>query len=476
LNPLEWLFGAASFIPHGVCLAWRPDLVAIHAISDLTVAAAYFAIPAVIATFVARRGDLTQGHQRIAWLFAAFITLCGLTHVAGLVTLWAPFYGLQALVKAATAVVSVFTAVAVLPLLPQLIALPSPTALKAEVEARERAVAELEATRASLEQQVAERTEELSLLNRRFEAALDGSPITVFEQDAELRYTWIHNPPPQMDAISFVGLTDRQAFGEAAEPVEALKTAALTSGAAQRAEVPVVGLEAEPLWYDVKTRPIELPDGRPGLISTAADITPQKRQQEHLALVMRELNHRSKNLLAIVQSLARQTAVGLEVPAAFMERLSARLQSLAEAHDLLVAREWRGAELGDVVRSQLKHLVGDSARIRMSGEPVELTPEQAPYVALAVHELGANAAKYGALSNGSGTVEVDWSVSDGESGGGRRLTLEWRESGGPAVQAPERRGFGRQILELLAPKALGGEARLGFGPEGASWRLSMSAP
>jgi two-component sensor histidine kinase len=472
----DWLFGAASFIPHGVCLAWRPELVALHAGSDLLIALSYFVIPAALASFVSQRKDLTQGHQRVAYLFAAFITLCGLTHIGGLITLWQPYYGLQALLKVPTAIVSVVTAIALWPLLPKLVALPSPAVLKAEVEAHKRTMAELDAARRDLESQVAERTRELSIANRRFEAALAGSSVTVIEQDSDLRYTWIYNQPEDMVGTEFVGRTDSEAFGPVAAPIEAVKQAALRTGQPQRAEVPVEQPSGENLWFDLKSQPVELPDGRAGLISTAADITPQKRQQEHLALVMRELNHRSKNLLAVVQSVARQTAVGLDVPTAYMERLGARLQALAEAHDLLVEREWRGAELGDLVRRQLRHLVGEgSDRVRLTGAPVQLSPEQAPYVALALHELGANAAKYGALSNDGGRVDVDWSER-AEPEGGRRLTLEWRESGGPTVTPPERRGFGRQILELLTPKAVGGEARLGFAPEGARWRLSMVTP
>ena len=470
---LDWLFGAATFIPHGVCLAWRPDLVALHAASDLVIAASYFAIPAAIAAFVGRRGDLTQGHQRIAWLFAAFITLCGLTHVAGIVTLWAPLYGLQALIKAATALVSIVTAVALFPLLPKLVALPSPAALKAEVDAHKRTMAELEAARADLEAQVAARTAELRVLNRRFETALSESPVAVFEQDADLRYTWMYNPQMGRSPGDFLGRSDEEVFGPEA-PTFAVKATALASGEAQRAEVAMPQPDGEPLWYDLKTKPVTLPDGRPGLISTAADITPQKRQQAELALLMRELNHRSKNLLAIVQSVARQTAQGLDVPPAYLERLSARLRSLAEAHDTLVARQWRGAAVEELVRGQLRHLVGENdGRVHLHGAPVELKPEQASYVALALHELGANAAKYGALSTDAGRVDVDWRVEpDGE---GRKLTLEWRESGGPPVKAPERRGFGRQILELLAPRALGGEATTSFPSEGLRWSLTMPA-
>jgi PAS domain S-box-containing protein len=475
LNPIEWLFGAASFIPHGVCLAWRRDLVALHAASDLIIAAAYFAIPVVIARFVSLRGDLTQGHQRIAWLFAAFITLCGLTHVAGLVTLWAPLYGAQALIKAATALVSIFTAFALLPLLPQIINLPSPARLKAEVEAHKMTMAELETVKAQLEAQVAERTRELSVLNRRFETALSGSPIAVFEQDSDLRYTWVYNPQLGLSAEDLLGRSDEEVFAGDASPFAAPKRAALEQGAPMRVETPIPVPGGEPLWFDLKTRPVELPDGRPGLISTAADITPQKRQQAELAILMRELNHRSKNLLAIVQSIARQTAAGLAVPAEYLDRLGARLRSLAEAHDALVARQWRGAAVDELVRGQLRHLVGDGdERVRMTGNPVELKPEQASYVALALHELGANAAKYGALSTDAGRVDIDWRVepnADGES----RFMLEWRESGGPTVATPERRGFGRQILELLTPRALGGEASCGFPPDGMRWNLSIPA-
>lgn len=475
MNPVEWLFGAASFIPHGVCLAWRRDLVALHAASDLVIAAAYFAIPVLIARFVSVRGDLTQGHQRLAWLFALFITLCGLTHVAGLVTLWAPLYGAQALIKAATAIVSIFTAFAMLPLLPKIIALPSPARLKAEVEAHKATMAELAVVQAQLEAQVAERTRELSVLNRRFETALSDSPIAVFEQDAELRYTWVYNPQLGLVAEDLLGKTDEEAFQGQAEPFAVVKREALAEGAPKRAETPIGGPGAEPLWYDLKTRPVLLPDGRPGLISTAADITPQKRQQAELALLMRELNHRSKNLLAIVQSIARQTAVGLAVPVEYLDRLGARLRSLAEAHDALVARQWRGAAIDELVRGQLRHLIGENdERVRLNGGPVELKPEQASYVALAVHELGANAAKYGALSTENGRVDVDWRVGP-DAAGESRLTLEWRESGGPTVTTPERRGFGRQILELLTPRALGGEASCRFPPDGMRWSLSIPA-
>ena len=126
---IDYLFGAASFMPHGYCLLWRPDLVAMHAVADVTIAASYFSIPAAIYVFVKKRGDIAFGW--VAWLFVGFIAACGLTHILGLVTLWQPLYGLQGLVKLMTAGISLVTASLLWPLLPKLLALPSPAQLRA---------------------------------------------------------------------------------------------------------------------------------------------------------------------------------------------------------------------------------------------------------------------------------------------------------------------------------------------------------
>ncbi len=164
---LAYLFGAAAFVPHGYCLLWRPDLVAMHAISDGLIALAYFSIPAAIYTFVRRRPDFR--HHRVAGLFILFITLCGVTHVIGVWTLWQPVYGLQGLVKLLTALVSVATAIALWPLIPKLLALPSPALLaekaerlEAEIRRRELVELALRAAYADLERRVAERTHDLA--------------------------------------------------------------------------------------------------------------------------------------------------------------------------------------------------------------------------------------------------------------------------------------------------------------------------
>lgn len=127
---VEYLFGSASYVPHGYCLLWRPDLVAMHAVSDFVIAAAYFSIPVAILYFARKRPTLP--HRWVLWSFGAFIILCGLTHLVGLLTLWHPIYGMQGLVKAVTAIVSLATAIGLWPLLPRLLQTESVEELRTE--------------------------------------------------------------------------------------------------------------------------------------------------------------------------------------------------------------------------------------------------------------------------------------------------------------------------------------------------------
>jgi len=358
---LDWLFGTAQFIPHGVCLLWRPDLVALHVVSDLLIAAAYFAIPVAIYAFVRGRTDLAPEHKRMAIMFSLFIAACGFTHLGSVWTLWQPLYGTHGLVKAGTALVSVITAFGLPPLVPKLIKLPSPSLLQAanakleeEIGAHRLTLGELEAHRRGLEEAIAERTEDLRIVNQRFEAAIANSSVTVFEHDEALRYTWIRNPP-MADESAFLGRTDAEVFPEeAARELQAVKQEALAAEGPVRRVTPIT-LGEDVRWYDWKSERVRLRDGRPGLICAAADITAQKAQQAHLELLMRELNHRSKNLLTIVLGIARQSAAGLDVPQDYLLRLSARLRALAGAHDLLVRHDWRSVDLRAVIEGQLEH-------------------------------------------------------------------------------------------------------------------------
>ena len=188
---------------------------------------------------------------------------------------------------------------------------------------------------------------------------------------------------------------------------------------------------------------------------------------------MRELTHRSKNLLAVVQAMAHQTAASSVDVQAFHRDFEKRLRGLAKSHDLLVRRNWEGAPIDDLVSSQLALLGGtDADRIAIEGAAVTLVPEAAQYLGVALHELATNAAKYGALATPAGKVQVAWQTREGHDRA-QRLVFTWRESGGLAVGPPDGKGFGRVVLEEIVPGMLGGTAAVAFAADGMTWTLDV---
>ncbi len=188
-------------------------------------------------------------------------------------------------------------------------------------------------------------------------------------------------------------------------------------------------------------------------------------------LLVEELNHRVKNTLAILQAIAVQTFRG--ATRAEREKFEGRLGALAEAHNLLSKEKWQGSELQDVMRQVLlPYLIAGPGRIKMFGPKVALTPRLAVVLSMIVHEIATNAAKYGALSNDSGRVTVDWEVLHEE--GGPKLRLIWTEAGGPLVMAPAHRGFGSRMIERIVRDQLGGEASVDFLPSGVVCTLTCA--
>jgi PAS domain S-box-containing protein len=203
-------------------------------------------------------------------------------------------------------------------------------------------------------------------------------------------------------------------------------------------------------------------------VTVVEDITERKGHEEQVQLLMREVNHRAKNMLSLVQAIARQTAA--REPQDFLARFTERIQALAANQDLLVRNEWRGVDVGDLVRAQLAHfgdLVG--ARITVRGEALRLNAAAAQAVGLALHELATNAGKYGALSGDRGCVDVQWRREGGY------FTMGWTECGGPPVTPPQRRGFGTTVMTALAERSVDGKVELGYAPSGLTWRLTCRA-
>jgi two-component sensor histidine kinase len=201
-----------------------------------------------------------------------------------------------------------------------------------------------------------------------------------------------------------------------------------------------------------------------------ARIAPLIRAEKHLHSVLQELTHRSQNLLAIVNGIARQTATSAATLPEFMEGFSARLQTLADAHGLLIEHSWRGVELRALI---LLETGGDypplQNRLIIRGEREIVGPEAAQNLALGLHEMLTNAYRYGALSSPLGSIVIAWQRVKVEN----RVMLEltWIETGGATVSPPERFGFGRSLIERLVPRAIEGTSQLIFAPEGVRWIL-----
>ena len=211
-------------------------------------------------------------------------------------------------------------------------------------------------------------------------------------------------------------------------------------------------------------------NGQPVIQCNIRDITARKRAEEHVQLLIAEVNHRAKNLLAVVQAVAHQTAK-YSVPATFAARLSDRIDGLAASQDLLVKNLWNGVEIAELVEVQLAHfsdLIG--SRVLIDGPRLQLTLAAAQGIGMALHELTTNAAKYGALSNENGQVRIAWQAV--ATAAGPTFWMSWVENGGPTVVPPTRKGFGQIVIGPMAQAAVDGIVEIVFGECGLSWTLT----
>jgi len=204
------------------------------------------------------------------------------------------------------------------------------------------------------------------------------------------------------------------------------------------------------------------------VIGVVRDITQRRTEDEARDGLIAELDHRVKNVLASVQSLAAQSARKTTSLDAFLKTFAGRLEAMASAHTLLTATRWRGAEIGNIAAAELGGLAPGQAR--WSGPEIVLNPRAANALTLALHELATNAVKFGALSAETGRVEVKWTA---RPEGGFELT--WTERDGPPVAQPTRRGFGATLLERVTGRELGGDARIDFAPAGVRATISADA-
>lgn len=232
------------------------------------------------------------------------------------------------------------------------------------------------------------------------------------------------------------------------------------------------------IWVEITVSMQETSSGvERYVIAIVEDINERKQSEQRQRLLLSELNHRVKNTLATIQSIANQTLRQSSDPRSFVARFNGRLQSLSGAHDLLTAQTWDGADLANLLRTQVG-LNGtiDARRIKLSGPPVLLPPQVALNLALIIHELATNALQHGAFANETGRVEVAWTVSTTPAADDVHVKIVWTESGGLPVTAPRHRGFGTVILERGLKLGLGGMYDLEWKTSGLIARLDVPLP
>ncbi|MFS0737512.1 HWE histidine kinase domain-containing protein [Sphingomonas sp. 1P06PA] len=340
----------------------------------------------------------------------------------------------------------------------------------AEQQAATAAVAE------TLYQEIARMRAETALRDSegRYRLIFEQAHDIVFTADLEQRIT-AANPA----AAAALATTSEQLIGrsiaefissEDFERTSTMLREKLRAGGTTRYEVKVISPSGLLDWEINSTLAINRDGQATGLHAIARDITERRAFEDRQQLLINELNHRVKNTLALVQGLALQSFRGDRDRTESQAAFQARLATLAAAHDLLTRERWEGATLGQLVRDATRAHVEEGERLVIDGPEVLLNPRAAISLVLALHELGTNAAKYGALSVPSGQVSIDWAVVDG------RLRIDWRETGGPRVSAPERRGFGLRMIERALGTDLNGTVSVAFDPGGLHCTIDAPAP
>ncbi len=319
---------------------------------------------------------------------------------------------------------------------------------------------------------------------RRFRELLDALPAAIYTTDAAGRITyyndaaatlWGHRPP--LGSSEWCGSwkllwPDGTPLRHDECPMAvALKENRAVRGMEAAAERPD-GTRVPFIPYPT---PIHDETGKLiGAVNMLVDITDRKRAEEQQALLVRELHHRVKNTLAMVQAIMGSTARAVDNIEDFKSALFGRIQSLSKTH-LLLADEQRAAEFADLLRSELDAFDdGSGRRISLRGPQVVLSSQLAVSLGMAIHELTTNAAKYGALSVFGGKVEVTWSVTTKAER--RTLAFDWVESGGPPVTKPDRQGFGAQLLEFVLPGQIQAKSQIEYARDGMRMHCAVPLP
>jgi PAS domain S-box-containing protein len=310
----------------------------------------------------------------------------------------------------------------------------------------------------------------------RFRSSLLHSPLPISlfddrEQILAVSRSWLEQSGYSREELPRLEDWTIRAYGErSGEMLERLrKILIISEPEARSAELMIRTKDGrERLWSFITSPQATQSDGRRLFVCVAQDVTDRKAHEEQIHLLMGEISHRARNMLSLVQAIARQTAA--REPEGFIERFTERIQALAANQDLLVQNEWHGVDVEDLVRAQLAHfadLVG--SRITAQGPKLRLNAAAAQAIGLALHELATNAGKYGALSVEMGRIDVSWRFDDGI------FAMNWIERNGPPVSPPKRQGFGSTVIDSMVKQTVNGVVQLDYIPSGVVWNLSCAA-
>ena len=305
---------------------------------------------------------------------------------------------------------------------------------------------------------------------RTLSAGLGDRGIGVLLQDADFRFLIVEGLPPLWPEGSLVGRVPAQALPSGLAAGFERARNALAPGTDFHAFEFDLGSGTERRTYEAHMRRLDST-----YLTTVIDITEARQRELAVAALLREVSHRSKNLLAIVQSVAMQTAINTPSTSEFLDRFRGRLHALSSTQDLVTESDWRGTYLHSLVAAQLTRVAPSMlSHLRLTGINPLLGPNAALHVGLAIHELAANAVRHGGMgSGGAGHVWVDARLD----GGAARpdLVIEWQETGIPRPAGPSRPRFGTLVLERIVPVSVGGQASLGIADDAVRYHLAIPA-
>jgi len=340
------------------------------------------------------------------------------------------------------------------------------------------AASDVTARRQSLED-IAAMHAELSRQKRFYESLISSTPDLIYAFDRDYRFNFANRALLEMWGKSFDESVGKKLIENGYEPWHAeMHEREIDQILATK--LPIRGEVAFPhavlgrRVYDYIFTPVFDAAGEVETIAgTTRDITEIRRAEEHLKLLINELNHRVKNTLATIQSIAAQTFRGNAAEPQAKAAFEARLMALSDVHTLLTGTNWESANLREIAsRALMPFQTGANGqdRIVLNGHDIQLRPQGALALAMAFHELASNAVKYGALSSSAGLVKLAWRCDDD------RLYIEWRETGGPQVEPPRRRGFGSRLIEQGLARELNGSVELHYHPEGVVCAIDIPKP